>query len=139
MFITLSIGVSSQRRKSRKAHFTAPSSLRRKIMSCHLSKELQAKYSCRSLPVRKGDTVLIKVGSQENGVKGKTGKVLTVYRRRWCIHVEKVVTTKKNGTQVQIPVNASNCEITQLKLDKSRKALLTRKSRTAGSGAGDMD
>ncbi len=108
-------------------------------MSCHLSKELQAKYSCRSLPVRKGDTVLIKVGSQENGVKGKTGKVLTVYRRRWCVHVEKVVTTKKNGTQVQVPVQSSNCEITQLKLDKSRKALLARKSRTSAGGAGDMD
>merc|ERR1712159_772566 len=131
--------VSSQRRKSRKAHFTAPSSIRRKMMSCHLSKELQTKYSTRSLPVRKGDTVTIKVGSVENGVKNKSGKVLTVYRRRWCIHVEKVVTTKKNGSQVQIPINASNCEITQLKLDKSRKALLARKSRTSAAAAGDMD
>merc|ERR1711957_603871 len=100
--------VSSQRRKSQKAHFTAPSSLRRRMMSCHLSKELQAKYSTRAIPVRKGDTVLIKVGSMENGVKGKTGKVMTVYRRRFCLHVEKVVTTKKNGSQVQIPINASN-------------------------------
>ena len=131
--------VSSQRRKSRKAHFTAPSSIRRKMMSCHLSKELKAKYSCRSLPVRKGDTVSIKVGSKENGVSGKVGKVLTVYRRRWCIHVEKVVTTKKNGSQVQIPINASNCEITQLKLDKSRKALLARKNRSSAGAAGDMD
>ena len=108
-------------------------------MSCHLSKELQNKYSARSLPVRKGDTVTVKCGSVENGIKGKVGKVLTVYRRRWCIHVEKVVTTKKNGSTVQVPVNASNCEITQLKLDKSRKALLARKNRTAASGAGDMD
>ena len=133
-----SIGVSSQRRKSRKAHFTAPSSIRRKIMSCRLSKELQTKYSCKRVPVRKGDTVKIMRGSVENGVKGKSGKVLTVYRRRWCIHVEKVVTTKKNGSQVQIPINSSNCEITQLKLDKSRKALLSRKGKTQG-GAGDMD
>ena len=131
------LGVSSQRRKSRKAHFTAPSSLRRKMMSCRLSKELQTKYSCKSLPVRKGDTVHIKVGSVENGVKGKVGKVLTVYRRRWCIHVEKVVTTKKNGSQVQLPVDASNCEITQLKLDKSRKAILVKKNRSSASGAGD--
>merc|ERR1711957_240337 len=129
--------VSSQRRKSRKAHFTAPSSLRRKMMSCHLSKELQTKYSTRSLPVRKGDTVTIKTGSVENGIKGKNGKVLTVYRRRFCIHVEKVCCTKKNGSSVQIPVDPSNCEITNLKLDKSRKALLVRKSRASGSGAGD--
>ena len=91
------------------------------------------------MPVRKGDTVRIRVGSTENGVKGKIGKVLTVYRRRWCIHVEKVVRDKKNGSQVQIPIDASNCEITQLKLDKSRKAILARKNRSSASGAGDMD
>ena len=129
-------GVSSQRRKSRKAHFTAPSSIRRKMMSCHLSKELRSKWDCRSIPVRKGDTVLIKTGSQENGVKGKTGKVMTVYRRRWCIHVEKVVRDKKNGSQVNIPIDPSNCEITQLKLDKSRKALLGRKNRSTKGAAG---
>merc|ERR1719321_1037338 len=126
--------ISSQRRRSRKAHFTAPSSVRRKMMSCPLSKELKTKYDCRSVPVRKGDTVHVKRGCVEEGVKGKIGKVLTVYRRRWCIHVEKVVRDKKNGSQVQIPINASNCEITQLKLDKSRKALLARKNRSAASG-----
>merc|ERR1719473_2520257 len=128
--------VSSQRRKSRKAHFTAPSNIRRKKMSCHLNKELKTKYDCRSVPVRKGGTVHIKKGSVDEGVKGKIGKVLTVYRRRWCIHVEKVVRDKKNGAQVQIPINASNCEITQLKLDKSRKVLLARKNRSA-KGAAD--
>merc|ERR1712087_193719 len=105
-----------------------------------MSKELQNKYNCRSFPVRKGDTVLIKKGSTENGVKGKTGKVLTVYRRRWCIHVEKVVKDKKNGSQVPIPINASNCEITALKLDKSRKELLKRRNKSAkASGADQMD
>ena len=109
------------------------------MMSCHLSKELKTKYSAKSLPVRKGDTVHIKTGSVENGIKGKIGKVLTVYRRRWCIHVEKVVTNKKNGSQVQVPIDPSNCEITALKLDKSRKNLLARKNRSQASGAGDMD
>mmetsp|Transcript_33973 Transcript_33973/g.133244 ORF Transcript_33973/g.133244 Transcript_33973/m.133244 type:complete len:92 (+) Transcript_33973:183-458(+) len=37
--------VSSSRRKSRKAHFTAPSSVRRKIMSAGLSSELRSKYN----------------------------------------------------------------------------------------------
>ena len=82
---------------------------------------------------------MIKCGSVENKVKGQTGKVQAVYRRRWCLHVEKVVKDKKNGSQVQIPINASNCEITQLKLDKSRKALLARKNRSRAAGAGDMD
>merc|ERR1712167_247367 len=93
-------GVSSQRRKSRKAHFTAPSNLRRKMMSCTLSKDLRNKYDCRSIPVRKGDTVLIKKGCRKYGGKGQSGKVLTVYRRRWAIHVEKIQRDKKNGTQV---------------------------------------
>lgn len=39
--------ISSSRRKSRKAHFTAPSSVRRKIMSSALSKELRGKYNVR--------------------------------------------------------------------------------------------
>ncbi len=39
--------VSSSRRKSRKAHFAAPSSVRRKIMSSSLSKELRTKYNVR--------------------------------------------------------------------------------------------
>ena len=91
------------------------------------------------MPVRKGDTVTIKRGSTENGVKGKTGKVLTVYRRRWCIHVEKVLVDKKNGSQVQIPINPSNCEITQLKMDKSRKAILARKNRSKATGTDKMD
>merc|ERR1711924_569929 len=95
---------------------------------------------CRSIPVRKGDTVLIKRGSTENGVKGKTGKVLTVYRRRWCIHVEKVVKDKKNGSQVQIPVDPSSCEITQLKLDKNRKSILARKGPSGQKDdVGDMN
>lgn len=39
--------VSSSRRKSRKAHFAAPSSVRRKIMSSALSKELRGKHNVR--------------------------------------------------------------------------------------------
>merc|ERR1712013_338579 len=41
--------VSSSRRKCRKAYFAAPSSVRRKLMSAPLSKELRSKYSVRSV------------------------------------------------------------------------------------------
>ena len=44
--------VSSSRRKSRKAHFTAPSSVRRIIMSAALSSELRNKYHVRLTPRR---------------------------------------------------------------------------------------
>lgn len=39
------LDVSSSRRKSRKAHFDAPSSIRRKIMSAALSKDLRGKHN----------------------------------------------------------------------------------------------
>merc|ERR1719263_2346244 len=131
--------VSSQRKKVQKGPLHCPKLFERKMMSSPLSKELRTKYDCKSVPVRKGDTVLIKCGSKEGGVKGKTGKVITVYRRRWCIHVEKVVRDKKSGTAVPIPIDASNCEIIQLKLDKSRKALLARKNRSAADNKKKQD
>ena len=87
------LGVSSQRRKSRKAHFSAPSHIRRKIMSSHLSKELKTKYDVRSIPVRKGDTVKVMRGT----FKGREGKVQSVYRKRWCLHIEKLTREKTNG------------------------------------------
>jgi ribosomal protein uL24 len=47
---TIGLDVSSSRRKCRKAHFSATSDLRRKIMSAPLSKELREKHSvCYSL------------------------------------------------------------------------------------------
>jgi len=86
--------VSSSRRKSRKAHFTAPSSERRKIMSASLSQELRKQHNCRSIPVRKEDEVRIVRGT----FKGKEGKVVQVYRKKWVIHVDKVTRDKVNGT-----------------------------------------
>ncbi len=53
----VSANVSSSRRKSRKAHFDAPSHIRARLLSAPLSKELRAKYNVRSLPVRKDDEV----------------------------------------------------------------------------------
>ena len=50
--------VSSDRNKSRKAHFAAKSGEKRIRMSAALSKELVAKYHVRSLPIRKDDEVV---------------------------------------------------------------------------------
>ena len=51
--------VSSSRRKNRKRHFTAPSHIRRKVMSTPLSKDLRQKYNVRSIPIRKDDEVQV--------------------------------------------------------------------------------
>merc|ERR1712039_679577 len=102
-------GVSSSRRKSRKAHFTAPSHIRRKIMSAPLSTELRAKYSVRSVPIRKDD------------------EVTQVYRRKWVIHIERITRERVNGATVNVGIDPSKVVITKLKIDKNRKELLDRK------------
>mmetsp|Transcript_7871 Transcript_7871/g.13599 ORF Transcript_7871/g.13599 Transcript_7871/m.13599 type:complete len:144 (-) Transcript_7871:152-583(-) len=115
--------VSSSRRKSRKAHFTAPSSERRKIMSAALSSELRTKYGVRSVPIRKDDEVQVVRGTY----KKREGKVVQCYRKKWVIHIERITREKVNGATVNVGVDPSKCIITKLKLDKDRKALLERK------------
>lgn len=51
--------VTSDRSKNRKRHFSAPSHIRRKLMSAPLSKELKQKYNVRTMPIRKDDEVQV--------------------------------------------------------------------------------
>ncbi|KAG6851245.1 60S ribosomal protein L26B [Arthromyces matolae] len=128
--------VSSSRRKSRKAHFSAPSSIRRKIMSSALSKDLREKYHARSLPVRKDDEVRIVRGKY----KGREGKVTQVYRKKWVIHVERVQRDKSNGATSPIGIHPSNVVITTIKLDKDRRAILERKdTKKSQQASGDVE
>merc|ERR1719160_1826543 len=122
--------VSSCRSKSRKAYFTAPSSVRRKLMSAPLSKDLRTKYGVRSLPIRRDDEVMIARGQFHD----REGKVTQVYRKKWRIHVERVTRDKVNGQTVPIGIHPSKVTITKLKLDKDRKALLERKNRSVKKG-----
>merc|ERR1712100_664698 len=115
--------VSSSRRKSRKAHFSAPSSVRRKIMSAHLNKELAQKYHVKSMPIRKDDEVIVARGSN----RGREGKGIQVYRKKYVIHIERVTREKSNGSTVNVGIHPSNVLITKLKLDKDRRAILERK------------
>ena len=114
--------IHSSRRKSRKAHFEAPSSVRRNIMSAPLSKELREKYNVRSIPIRKDDEVTIVRGSN----KDKEGKVTSVYRLKYVIHVERVTREKTSGQSVPLGIHPSNVVITKLKLDKDRESILER-------------
>ena len=67
-------------------------------MSCHLNKDLRTKYEVRCIPVRKGDSVKIMRGT----FKGREGKVQTVYRKKFCLHVEKITREKTNGKQLSL-------------------------------------
>jgi large subunit ribosomal protein L26e len=53
-----------------------------------------------------------------------------VYRKKWVIHIERVQREKASGASVQIGFHPSKVEITKLKLDKDRKAILARKDRS---------
>ncbi|CAK7324780.1 unnamed protein product, partial [Dovyalis caffra] len=122
--------VSSSRRKNRKAHFTAPSSVRRILMSAPLSTDLRQKYNVRSMPVRKDDEVQVVRGTY----KGREGKVVQVYRRKWVIHIERITREKVNGSTVNVGINPSKVVVTKLRLDKDRKSLLDRKAKGRAVG-----
>eukprot|EP01054_Gregarina_sp_Poly1_P003110 Gregarina_sp_Poly_1__3109@NODE_1876_length_3153_cov_184_290992_g1217_i0_p4_GENE_NODE_1876_length_3153_cov_184_290992_g1217_i0NODE_1876_length_3153_cov_184_290992_g1217_i0_p4_ORF_typecomplete_len127_score27_01Ribosomal_L26/PF16906_5/3_9e40KOW/PF00467_29/5_8e06_NODE_1876_length_3153_cov_184_290992_g1217_i021932573 len=117
--------VSSKPSKTRKAHFKANTLERRILMSAPLCKELKDKYKVRSMPIRKNDKVLIVSGAHHD----TEGKVTTVYRKKWCIFVDKMTRENKKGDLKSIGIKPSNCVITELHLDKDRKALLERKKR----------
>jgi large subunit ribosomal protein L26e len=76
----------------------------------------------RSIPIRKDDEVTIVRGSN----KGREGKITSVYRLKWAIHVERVVREKTNGQSVPIPIAPSKVVISKLKLDKDREEILAR-------------
>merc|ERR1712144_45280 len=118
-------GLASSRRKSRKAHFSAGSTQRRVILSAPLSKELREKHNVRSIPIRKDDEVTIVRGSN----KGREGKVASVYRLKFLVHIERVSREKSNGQSVPIGVHPSKVVVTKLKLGKDREKLLERISK----------
>ncbi len=91
-----SSSVTSSRRKTRKAHFAAPSSERRKLMSAPLASELKAEYGANAVPIRVNDEVRVTRGKYKN----REGKVCQVYRKKWVIHITNITRDKVNGTFV---------------------------------------
>lgn len=107
-------------------------------MSAPLSKELREKYGVRtprsqmppisnpsqvrSLPIRKDDEVILARGIN----KGREGKVTSVYRLKYIIHIERLVKEKSSGQSVPIGVHPSKVVITKIKLDKDRENILER-------------
>ena len=79
-------------------------------------------HQVRSIPIRKDDEVMITRGSN----KGREGKVTSVYRLKYIIHIERVSREKSNGQSVPIGIHPSKCVITKLKVDKDRENILER-------------
>ncbi|OCK86416.1 ribosomal protein L24 [Lepidopterella palustris CBS 459.81] len=91
-------------------------------MSAPLSKELREKHNVRSIPIRKDDEVLIVRGSN----KGREGRITSVYRLKYIVHIERVTRDKSSGQSVPIGVHPSKVVITKLKVDKDRENILER-------------
>ncbi|KAJ4435773.1 60S ribosomal protein L26 [Periplaneta americana] len=98
--------VSASRRKNRKRHFTAPSHIRRRLMSAPLSKELRQKYNVRTMPIRKDDEVQVVRGHYKGQ---QVGKVVQVYRKKFVIYIERIQREKANGASVYVGIHPSKC------------------------------
>ena len=116
--------IASKRRVQRKLQLGAPSSVKRKLMSSHLNKSLREQYKIRSLPIKRGDEVKILKGKG----KGKTGKVVQVYRKRNVIYVDKVQRDKQNGQTVFLPIKPSYCLIEKLLINKDRTKTIEKRA-----------
>lgn len=114
---------SVQPRKQRKYRYNAPLHIKHKFLSAHLSKELRKKYGKRSLPLRKGDEVLVMRGH----FKKKKAKVLSLDLANSRVVLEGLQHTKRDGTKVAAPLNPRALQIQTLVLeDKERIAALER-------------
>ena len=77
----------------------------------------------RSIPIRKDDEVQVVRGTY----KGREGKVIQVYRKKYVVYIERLTREKANGATVNIGIHPSKVVVTKLKLDKDRKAILERR------------
>lgn len=71
------------------------------------------------MPIRKDDEVSIVRGQ----FKGRDGKVVTVYRKKWVIHIERITREKVNGERLlQLPPAEPNARssLHQVVLGRSR-------------------
>jgi len=108
---------SSQPRKQRKYALNAPLHLMHRLLGAHLSKELRGKYGMRSATLRSGDKVKIMRGK----FRGASGTVDSVDLKTLKVYVTGAESTKKDGSKVLRPINASKLMITDLNLNDKRR------------------
>jgi large subunit ribosomal protein L24 len=114
---------SKQPRKQRKFRANAPLHEKHKFLNAPLSKTLRKKYGKRSLPLKKGDEVLVMRGT----FRHKKAKVSSVQPKRTRIILENIQRSKKDGTKVNVFFHPSSLQIQTLILeDKKRIAILER-------------
>ncbi len=122
---------SVQPRKQRKFRHNAPLHARRRFLSAHMSKDLRGETGRRSMPLRKGDEVVVMRGSSR-GMKGAVEKVDT---GKTVVYVDGIKVKKVDGSEALKPLNPSNLMISKLNLDdKRRKGVIERKRPSKSRG-----
>lgn len=108
---------SKQVRKQRKYIHNMPLHLKHSFLSAHLAKDLRKQHGKRSMPVRKGDEVLIMRGS----FAGKKAKVTSVDVKRTKVMLENITRQKKDGTKLSVPFHPSNLQIISLNTEHKNR------------------
>jgi len=93
--------------------------------SARLSQGLVKEYNVKSMPVRKGDTVIVKRGI----FMDIEGKITRVDHEKAVVYVEGVTREKSDGNTIFMPIHSSKVIITKLNLDDDwRKDIIKRKA-----------
>ena len=95
---------------------------RKRLMNVHLSRELRNELKTRSLPVRKGDTVVVKNGKNAGWQK----KVIKVNLKQMKVQIEGIKRVKTDSTEIFQYIHPSNLVITALANRDDRKKILER-------------
>jgi large subunit ribosomal protein L24 len=104
-------------RKQRKYVHNAPLHTKHKFLSANLSKSLREKYGKRSLPLRKGDEVLIMRGA----FKKKKAKISSVSLKNTLVYLENIQRAKKDGSKVNVAFHPSVLQIQIIGSDDSKR------------------
>ncbi len=112
---------STQPRRQRRALFQAGLFHRHKRMAVALSRELRSRYGRRSLPLRKGDTVRVMVGS----FRGREERIARVDLRGFSVTLDNVTVKKVDQKLKPLPIRPSHLILTKLNLsDPWRRRIL---------------
>lgn len=114
---------SKQPRKQRKYRHNAPLHVKHRFLSAHLSAELRKEHGKRSMPLRKGDEVLVMRGK----LKGQKGKILEIDLIRSRVSIENVTRSKKDGTKVNVFFDPSKLKIDSLSLEDIKRTKRMKK------------
>jgi len=111
-------------RKQRKYRANAPLHIRRKMLSSMLDEKLKKEFNKNSVPIRKGDEVVIMRGE----FKGKTGNVLRIDTKNLKVYIDGIKRKKTSGQEIEVPIDPSNLKITKLTMeDRMRRKFIDRK------------